>query len=150
MRTKRLAFGLTLLSLLLLDLEWSGYAHPSVEEPPRVMKAVAPKNYPPLASAAMVSGKVSIEVRIDRAGDVIAAQIVEGPKLLQDISKTAALNWKFAGTDDGPKERTAQLTFTFIHWSDRQEKERGTTTFVPPYGTELVGSTVYVQREGIR
>ena len=148
MRTKRLAFVLTLLSLL--HLGWVGHAHPSVEESARVIKAVAPKDYPPLASAAMVSGKVRIEVRIDSAGDVIAAQIVEGHKLLQDISKAAALHWKFAPSEEGPKERSAQLKFTFIHWTERQEQERGTTTFVPPYGIELVGRTVNIQRETIR
>jgi TonB family protein len=145
----RLAFVLTLLSLL-LGLGWVVSAHSSVEESPRVIRAVAPKDYPPLASAAMVSGNVKIEVRIDNAGDVIEAQIIEGHKLLQDISKTAALHWKFAPSEEGPKQRTAQLTFTFIHWTKRQEKERGTTTFVPPCGIELVGRTVYVQRESIR
>lgn len=149
MRTNRLAFALTLLSVL-LGLGWVGYAHSSVEDSPRVMKAVAPKDYPPLASAAMVSGKLKIEVKIDKAGNVIAAQIVEGHKLLQDISKSAAFLWKFAGSEEGPNERTAQLTFTFIHWTERKEEERGTTTFVPPYAIELVGRTVYVQRQSIR
>lgn len=148
MRTTKLAF-MTLLSLL-LGLGWVGYAHSSVEESPAVKKAVALKDYPLLAAAAMVSGKVRIEVRIDSAGDVIAAQIVEGPKLLQDISKTAALHWKFVRSEDGPKERSAQLIFTFIHWTEREEQERGATTFVPPYGVELVGRTVRIQRESIR
>jgi hypothetical protein len=149
MRTNRVALVLTLLSPL-LALEWVGYAHPSVEDSPGIMRAVAPKDYPPLASAAMVRGKVNIEVKIDRAGDVVAADIVEGHKLLQDVSKSAALRWKFTRSEAGPNERKVQLTFAFIHWTDRKEEERGTTTFVPPYGIELVGRTVYVQRQSIR
>ena len=148
MRTKRLGLVLTFLSML--GLGSLVYSHPNVQESPRVMKAVAPKDYPPLASAAMVSGKVKIDVRIDSTGGVIAAQIVEGHPLLKDISKTAALHWKFARSEEAANERTAQLTFTFIHWTERKEEERGITTFVPPFGIELVGRTAYVQRESIR
>ena len=55
------------------------------QDSPIVLKAVAPGNYPPLASAAMVKGSVKIEVKIDPAGDVTSAKIIEGHKLLQDI-----------------------------------------------------------------
>ncbi len=148
MRRKRLVFLLALLSLLALGS--LGYANSSVEESPTVLKAVAPKDYPPLAAAAMVRGTVKIDVRIDSAGDVITAQIIEGHKLLQDVSKTAALRWKFASSEQAPTERRAHLTFTFIHWTERKEGERGTTTFVPPFGVEVVGRTPYVQTERIR
>ena len=48
MRMNRLAFVLTLLSPL-LGMGWVVSAHSSVEESPRVIRAVAPKDYPPLA-----------------------------------------------------------------------------------------------------
>jgi len=97
----------------------------------------------------MVKGKVKIEVRIDPAGEVLSPTIIEGHKLLQDISKAAAFRWKFARSEEG-KERSVQLTFTFVHWSERKEEERGTTTFIPPYEVETVGGTVYIQRESIK
>ena len=149
MRTKRLVLPWILLSLLSSPGE-VGYAHPGVEDSPRVIKAVAPKDYPPLASAANLGGKVKIDVKIDSAGDVISANLVEGHRLLQDISKVAAFRWKFARSEEGLKERTAQLTFTFIHWTERKEEERGTTTFIPPYGIELVGRTAFIQKESSR
>ena len=121
---------------------------PKLEDLVAVRKAVAPKAYPPLASAAMIKGTVKIEVKIDSEGSVTAAKILEGHKLLHDVSKDAALRWKFARSTEG-KERTATLMVTFVHWTERKEEERGTTSFIPPYEIELVGGTPLLQKESI-
>ena len=88
----------------------SEYSATRAQDSPRVLKAVAPASYPPLAAAAMVKGKVKIEVKVDPGGDVISTRVIDGQKLLEDISKTAALRWKFVRDEEG-KERSAQLTF---------------------------------------
>ena len=117
------------------------------EDSPKVLKAVPPTHYPPLAAAAMVSGKVKVEVKIDPTGDVISAKIIKGPKLLGDTARAAALRWKFERSEEVSRERTVQLTFTFVHWTRRKEQERGKTRSIPPYKIEIVGSTVTIQKD---
>src|ERR1051325_368870 len=78
------------------------------DDSPAVIKAVAPMNYPPLASTAIISGKVKVEVTIDPVGNVKSARIIEGHPLLRDVSKQAALRWRFVPSKEGNKERKAQ------------------------------------------
>jgi TonB family protein len=147
-KMKRMIFSMFLLLLMPL-LGIVAHSNSTFEDSPKVIKAVAPKNYPPLAAAARIGGKVKVEVKIDAEGNVASAKIIEGHPLLKDISKSTALRWKFVPSQENDKERTAQLTFTFTPWSERKEEERGVTTFLPPYEIEIVGGTVTLERESV-
>lgn len=108
----------------------------SGEEQPKVIRAVAPSAYPAVAKAARAEGKVIIEVRVSAAGDVTEAKYIEGPKLLEAISKLAAKSWKFAPGSDA---RTARLTFTF-----RNGYDKDIISFIPPYEVEFIGRAAVI------
>jgi TonB family protein len=61
------------------------------------IKRVTPE-YPPLASAARVSGPVVVEITVDEDGSVISARAVSGHPLLRDAAINAARGWMFTPT----------------------------------------------------
>ena len=83
------------------------------------LKAAAVVNprpeYPPLARAARVSGKVEIEVVIDQRGNVADARAVSGHPLLKDSAVASARQWKFdfVKFSDTPTAVVGMLTFVF-------------------------------------
>jgi TonB family protein len=54
--------------------------------------------YPAEAKAAKAKGEVAVEIKIDAAGNVVAAKAVSGPNELRRASETAAMLSKFAPT----------------------------------------------------
>jgi periplasmic protein TonB len=63
----------------------------------KAIKLVQP-TYPPIAKAAHVSGRVTVEVFIDENGDVFFAEAVSGDPLLQAAAIVAARQSKFTPT----------------------------------------------------
>jgi len=54
--------------------------------------------YPPAAKSARMSGTVVVQVRIDKAGNVVAAKKLCGPDIFSQASIEAAQKWRFAPT----------------------------------------------------
>jgi outer membrane biosynthesis protein TonB len=83
------------------------------------VRKVEPK-YSLAARSVKASGKVTVQILVNRKGDVVKACVLEGHPLLRSSSIQAAENWKFK-KDFGfsakfkPKKRyvEAQLTFNF-------------------------------------
>ena len=113
------------------SLPVSSYAN----EPPAVVKALAPTHYPPVARAAKIEGKVVVEATINGNGEVISAKAVEGPEPLRKTSEATALRWKFAASSEAPNVRTARLTFSFLLGYG----EVDFIPFIPPYEVEFIG-----------
>ena len=59
-----------------------------------VVREDEPK-YPLLAKSVKASGKVTVQILVNRKGDVVRACILEGHPLLQFSSIQSAMNWKF-------------------------------------------------------
>jgi TonB family protein len=71
--------------------------------------------YPPEARAAGVIGAVKIRVLVSEEGNVIKAEVVEGPDLLRESALAAARMWVFKPTDLGgmPVRVGGLLIFNF-------------------------------------
>jgi TonB family protein len=80
----------------------------------RAVKKVQPL-YPPEAKAARVSGAVKIRVLVSEEGNVIEAEVLEGPDLLRESALAAARLWVFMHTELGGKPVKVQgiLTLNF-------------------------------------
>lgn len=52
--------------------------------------------YPPLAKAARISGRVDVEVVVDTGGNVKSARAISGHPLLKDAAVACAREWKFS------------------------------------------------------
>jgi TonB family protein len=72
--------------------------------------------YPPLARAAKASGTVTVQVVIDEAGVVVAAQAISGPPLLYGASVQAARDSKFlpAIIDGKPVTISGVIQYNFV------------------------------------
>lgn len=75
-------------------------------------RAVRPA-YPAVAVAKRISGVVVIDVEIDPSGSVRDATVRNGPTLLRDPARDAALRWLFNNSEPSSSIRTAELVFTF-------------------------------------
>lgn len=71
--------------------------------------------YPHIAIAANVSGAVVVEVTIDEQGNVASARVLSGHMLLRDVSRNAALGWKWRPTmlNGTPVKVIGTITFNF-------------------------------------
>src|SRR5215475_1019215 len=78
------------------------------------VKKVQPA-YPAEAKAARVYGAVKIRVLISEEGNVIEAEVLEGPDLLREPSLAAARMWVFRPTElsGKPVKMDGELTFNF-------------------------------------
>jgi TonB family protein len=74
---------------------------------------LAEPNYPPLAHAALVIGRVIVNVEVDEKGDVISATVISGHPLLKDAALVAARNCKFRMKNTQGKSVTGTITFSF-------------------------------------
>ncbi len=77
-----------------------------------VVQAVPPA-YPPIARAALVSGEVVVEAKLDAQGAVTSVNVIKGHKLLNGAAEKAASRWRFNSLDDGARERSVRLSFQF-------------------------------------
>jgi TonB family protein len=71
--------------------------------------------YPAEAKAAGISGIVKVRVLVSEDGDVIGAEVVEGPEQLQDAALQAAKQWRWKPTllNDYPVNVEYALSFKF-------------------------------------
>ena len=127
---KKIIFAIVLITSSLVRLN---YAQTAENEKPVVMKAVAPTYIPAAALALKAEGKVEVEVKINRKGEVESAKIISGHKLLQGLAERVALQWIF-NSSDNLKDRFAKLIFVFHRVSTEKEEN---TQFLPPYQVEL-------------
>lgn len=68
-------------------------------------------DYPPAAKSAGVQGKVVVRVRVNDAGAVESAEVVEGPELLRQASVDAAKQMRFRKNTSGTNERTIVFNY---------------------------------------
>jgi TonB family protein len=80
----------------------------------RAVKKVQPV-YPPEARAARVAGAVKIRILVSEEGNVIEAEVLEGPDLLRESALAAARLWVFMPTELAGKPVKVQgiLTLKF-------------------------------------
>ena len=104
---------------------------------PEVVSAVAPI-FPPVAVGSRTSGVVRIEVIVGANGTVSAAQIIDGPELLQRVVAVTntARRWRFAPASDTKQHRVA-LTFGFRLMPRETPPVDLTPVFMPPYHVEV-------------
>lgn len=102
---------------------------------PSVMAAVAPV-FPRLPAAVKVSGKVIVEVNINRVGVVTSNNVLSGHPLLRRSAQSAARLWRFTPDPEGNEVRSVRLTFIFSLVYDEIEDELA-AVFSPPYQVEV-------------
>jgi TonB family protein len=80
----------------------------------KAIKKVEP-DYPPIAKAAGVEGKVMVNITTSEDGKVIGAEIIEGHPLMRDSVLKAVKQWEFKPTELSgvPVKVVAVLTFDF-------------------------------------
>lgn len=127
---KKIIFAAVLIISSLVGLN---YAQTTENAKPIVLKAVAPTYIPAAALALKAEGKVEVEVKINRKGEVESTKIINGHKLLQGLAEKVALQWIF-DTSENLKSRFATLAFVFHRVSTQKEES---TLFFPPYQVEL-------------
>ncbi|MFZ0061339.1 MAG: energy transducer TonB [Pyrinomonadaceae bacterium] len=111
---------------------------------PEVIAAVAPI-FPIIAAAAKADGDVVVEVKINSRGMVTSSSAVVGHPLLRAVCEVASRRWKFVPSNDGSKERSVRLTFSFrILEKDAPEIET-TPVFMPPYRVEVTRGKPVIQ-----
>jgi TonB family protein len=134
---KRLWLGFSLLLInLILSTAPGAFAQSPLNgaEKPAVLKAVAPKSYPPIAMAARAGGRVIIRVTINPKGEVTATQLVSGHALLDAVSQEAARKWLF---DAEKKDADRFVDLEFIYTVASKEED-ASVFFKPPYTVEIV------------
>lgn len=105
---------------------------------PTVVKENRPK-YPPAALAVRASGEVVVGVKIDPAGNVVAAAALSGHPLLRRAASDAAKEFRFAAAET---EREAKLSFVFS--SPVQEKPN-LKRFANPYRIVVAAPIVTIE-----
>ncbi len=80
----------------------------------QLIKSVPPE-YPALAKAQHVSGKVQMDALIDASGNVSAVRILSGPTLLHRAALDAVKQWKYkpAMLDGQPTSTHLTVTVEF-------------------------------------
>jgi TonB family protein len=120
-------------------LKWKWFAR----QQPYVLSTAAPV-YPPLARAAMISGKVLVELEINSLGAVTSISSITGHPLLRTVSEKAARQYRFEPTA-ATGARTARLSFIFTLVNVLSEKVRS-PLILSPYQIEVRGGIPTVER----
>lgn len=81
---------------------------------PELVQKIQP-DYPPVARAARVEGKVVIDAVISKNGDVVSEKAVSGPGLLVQSALSAVKQWKYKPTylNGEPVDLAMQVTVDF-------------------------------------
>ncbi|MFV0388395.1 MAG: TonB family protein [Pyrinomonadaceae bacterium] len=66
----------------------------------QIKKAMIPR-YPAAAIALNESGQVIIEVNINKSGEVLDTKVLNGPKLLGQLSEVTSREWEFSKLKKG-------------------------------------------------
>jgi hypothetical protein len=102
-------------------------------ESPQVISAVS-AIYPVIAVQAHVVGKMPVRIEINENGEVVAATPLEGPGIFLDVSKTAAMLWKFQPSG---KHETGRLLFKFVLFTIDDVRRNTGDAFFPPCKVEV-------------
>jgi len=102
---------------------------------PVVIEAPRPP-YPPIAAAQKISGAVLVDVQVGADGKVINAEVIDGPKLLRDICRIAARQWKFKSSNAEALPFSVRLTFIFHDESFVPPKQK--PDFTSPFQVEIL------------
>jgi TonB family protein len=105
---KALGFSLIAVAAAVLLLPFSSLAQDTATKR-KVSRRVLP-DYPSLARAMNITGKVKLEAVVEPDGHVKSARPVGGSPLLIESAEKALKNWKF---EPGPKETTEVVEFDF-------------------------------------
>ncbi len=83
-------------------------------KPAQLLKSVAPE-YPAIAKAQHISGKVLIDALVDASGNVAAMKVISGPALLHRAATDAVKQWKYtpAMLDGQPTSMHLTVTLEF-------------------------------------
>jgi periplasmic protein TonB len=83
-------------------------------KPAQLLKSVAPE-YPAIAKAQHISGKVQIDALVDASGNVAAMKVISGPALLHHAATDAVKQWKYtpAMLDGQPTSMHLTVTLEF-------------------------------------
>ena len=100
---------------------------------PGVVRKFMPA-YPEIAAARRINGQVLIDVEINPKGNVTAARVIIGEKLLRDSARKAALLWQFKSVDT-VATRSVRLTFVFLPLDYVAPKEKPVSA--APYRVEI-------------
>ncbi len=110
-----------------------------------VVSAVAPI-YPRLARLTGTSGKIRVEIHVDKLGMVTKAiAIREDPNSyvsFREISERTSLRWKFTVAKDEVSSRTFVLTFVYKIMPDKTPEDELAAVFHYPYEIEVRGTAV--------
>jgi TonB family protein len=102
-------------------------------KPLELEQAVAP-HYPANACGAQLEGQVEVEGTVTASG-ALADVRANGPPILKDAARTAALAWRFRR----PTQQTSvRLTFTFkVAFTREDPAALSTAIFRPPFEVEV-------------
>jgi TonB family protein len=77
----------------------------------QLLKSVPPQ-YPPIAKAQHLSGKVQIDALIDASGNVASVKVLSGPTLLHQAALDSVKQWKYSPAMLDGQPTTMHLTVT--------------------------------------
>lgn len=114
--------------LYFLGVLVAGSVLPAFAQIPQIAHFVAP-SYPPLARRTMLSGRVSLELTVDRQGVVIKSRERGEPAhpLLAQEARACVGEWKFQPADGG---RKAFVTLYYGFSGERRERDPRTVVKV--------------------
>ena len=130
----RYVMPLILAAVCIVNLTFLPSISAQVTERPIPISAPRPP-YPPLARARRISGTVLVDVRVNPEGKVVEAKVVMGHELFRDISRKAALGFRFKPFESDSGTFTVRLTYIF-HDETYTEPERK-PDFKSPYQVEI-------------
>jgi TonB family protein len=105
---------------------------------PKITKLPKPP-YPAAALAVRAGGEVVVEVKIDKEGKVVAANVVSGHPLLKQASLFAARQSLFEA-DETDEQREVNLTYVFF--LPGQTEKPNINRYTNPYRVDVIGIAV--------
>jgi len=113
-----------------------------------VSTVIPPRSLP--AQAVGGFGQVDVLVTIDAEGNVVSADPFKGHPLLKNISRAAAVKWKFGKDANSAAPRTAHIIFNFLNSESVQiiEKSENKTeavasaNFLTPFWVEITTTNI--------
>ncbi len=88
---------------------------PVVADSPEVLYRPSEPVYPPLAEQMKMEGSVTLQVNIDKNGNIVGLQVVSGPEILATAAREAVRHWRFRPhyKNGAPIETEARVVVTF-------------------------------------
>jgi protein TonB len=82
---------------------------------PEVLYRPSEPVYPPLAEQMKMQGSVTLQVNIDKKGNIVSLQVVSGPEILATAAREAVRHWRFRPhyKNGAPIETEARVVVNF-------------------------------------